>query len=102
MVAPVAQEPDNAGAPMSKYFAMIPASGTGSRIGSHMPKQYQPISGRPMLWHALKPFNLHPGIERIFVVLSPSDTWFAQMRWDEFESRLEVLRCARNRGPVPC
>ena len=78
---------------MSKYFALIPAAGTGSRIGSPMPKQYQPINGRPMLWHALKPFNLHPGIERIFVVLSPSDTWFAQMRWDEFESRLEVLRC---------
>jgi 2-C-methyl-D-erythritol 4-phosphate cytidylyltransferase len=78
---------------MSKYFALIPAAGTGSRIGSPVPKQYQPINGRPMLWHALHPFNLHPGIERIFVVLSPSDAWFAQMRWDEFESRLEVLRC---------
>jgi 2-C-methyl-D-erythritol 4-phosphate cytidylyltransferase len=78
---------------MSKYFALIPAAGTGSRIGNPMPKQYQPINGRPMLWHALYPFNLHPRIERIFVVLSPADVWFAQMRWDEFKSKLEVLRC---------
>ena len=78
---------------MSKYFALIPAAGTGSRIGNPMPKQYQPINGRPMLWHALYPFNLHPRIERIFVVLSPADAWFAQMRWDEFKSKLEVLRC---------
>jgi 2-C-methyl-D-erythritol 4-phosphate cytidylyltransferase len=78
---------------MSKYFALIPAAGTGSRIGSPIPKQYQPINGRPMLWHALSPFNLHPRIERIFVVLSPGDAWFAEMRWDEFKSRLEVLRC---------
>ncbi|HKQ24208.1 MAG TPA: 2-C-methyl-D-erythritol 4-phosphate cytidylyltransferase [Burkholderiales bacterium] len=78
---------------MSKYFALIPAAGTGSRMGNAMPKQYQPINGRPMLWHALFPFNLHPRIERMFVVLSPTDAWFAQMRWDEFKSKLEVLRC---------
>ena len=78
---------------MAKYFALIPAAGTGSRIGDPTPKQYQPINGRPMLWHALNPFNLHPRIERIFVVLSPGDAWFAQMRWDEFKSKLEVLHC---------
>lgn len=78
---------------MSKYFALIPAAGTGSRIGNATPKQYHPINGRPMLWHALQAFDLHPQIERIFVVLSPGDAWFAQMRWDEFKSKLEVLRC---------
>jgi len=78
---------------MAKYFALIPAAGTGSRTGDPTPKQYQPINGRPMLWHALNPFILHPRIERIFVVLSPADAWFAQMRWDEFEPKLEVLRC---------
>ena len=78
---------------MSKYFALIPAAGTGSRIGNATPKQYHPINGRPMLWHALRPFHEHPRIERIFVVLGPADVWFTQGRWDEFSRKLDVLRC---------
>lgn len=87
------QEPDNAGIPMSKYFALIPAAGTGSRIGNATPKQYHPINGKPMLWHALRPFHAHPRIERIFLVLSPVDTWFRELRWDPLSSKLDVLRC---------
>jgi len=78
---------------MSKYFALIPAAGTGSRIGNATPKQYHPLNGRPMLWHALRPFHVHPRIERIFVVLGPADAWFTQLRWDELSSKLDVLRC---------
>ncbi len=78
---------------MSKYFALIPAAGTGSRIGNATPKQYHPLNGRPMLWHALRPFHAHPRIERIFVVLGPADVWFTQGRWDEFSRKLDVLRC---------
>lgn len=79
--------------PMPKYFALIPAAGTGSRIGSATPKQYHPINGEPMLWHALRPFHAHPRIERIFLVLSPGDAWFEKLNRDEFSRNLEVLRC---------
>jgi 2-C-methyl-D-erythritol 4-phosphate cytidylyltransferase len=78
---------------MPKYFALIPAAGTGSRIGDATPKQYHPIHGRPMLWHALYPFHAHPRIERIYVVVSPLDTWFPRLDWDPFGSKLDVLRC---------
>ncbi len=78
---------------MPKYFALIPAAGTGSRIGNATPKQYHPINGKPMLWHALRPFHAHPRIERIFLVLSPGDAWFAKLNRDEFSPKLEVLRC---------
>lgn len=78
---------------MSKYFALIPAAGTGSRIGNATPKQYHPINGRPMLWHALHPFHVHPRIVRIFLVLSPVDTWFRELSWDPHSSKLDVLRC---------
>lgn len=93
MVAPADQEPDNAGSQMPKYFALIPAAGTGSRIGNATPKQYHPINGKSMLWHALRPFHAHPRIERIFVVLSPADAWFTEQRWDPLSSKLDVLRC---------
>lgn len=78
---------------MPKYFALIPAAGTGARIGSATPKQYHPLNGRPMLWHALRPFHAHPRIERIFVVLGPADAWFTQLRWDPLSAKLDVLRC---------
>ncbi len=78
---------------MSKYFALIPAAGTGSRIGNATPKQYHLLNGRPMLWHALRPFHVQPRIERIFLVLSPGDARFAQLRWDQFSTKLDVLRC---------
>lgn len=78
---------------MPKYFALIPAAGTGSRIGNATPKQYHPINGKSMLWHALRPFHAHPRIERIFLVLSPADAWFTELRWDQLSSKLEVLRC---------
>ncbi len=80
-------------APMPKYFALIPAAGTGSRLGGSTPKQYHPINGQAMLWHALRPFHAHARIERIYVVLSPLDAWFPQLRWDEVASKLDVLRC---------
>jgi 2-C-methyl-D-erythritol 4-phosphate cytidylyltransferase len=78
---------------MPKYFALIPAAGTGSRIGNATPKQYHPINGKSMLWHALRPFHAHPRIERIFLVLSPADAWFTELRWDPLPSKLDVLRC---------
>jgi len=93
VVAATAREPDNAGSPMPKYFALIPAAGTGSRIGNATPKQYHPINGNPMLWHAVRPFHAHPRIDRIFVVLSPEDAWFTQLNWDRVSSKLDVLRC---------
>jgi 2-C-methyl-D-erythritol 4-phosphate cytidylyltransferase len=79
--------------PMPKYLALIPAAGTGSRIGNATPKQYHPINGMPMLWHTLRPFHEHPRIERIFLVLSPADAWFTQLRWDALSAKLDVLRC---------
>ena len=78
---------------MPKYFALIPAAGTGARIGNATPKQYHLINGKPMLWHALRPFHAHPRIERIFVVLSPVDTWFRELLWDPLLSKLDALRC---------
>jgi len=76
---------------MPRYFALIPAAGTGSRLGGPRPKQYHALNGRPMLWHAMRPFHRHPRIERIYLVLSADDPWFGQLRWNEFEPKLQVL-----------
>lgn len=77
---------------LPQLFALLPAAGVGARMGADTPKQYLPIHGRPMLWHALQVFERHPRIERIHVVLSPQDGWWAGYDWSEF-GKLNVLRC---------
>ena len=63
---------------MSSVFALIPAAGFGARMAHSLPKQYLPLCGRPLIAHCLAAFAAVPVIEKIFVVLSPNDTLWAQ------------------------
>jgi 2-C-methyl-D-erythritol 4-phosphate cytidylyltransferase len=77
---------------MPSHFALLPAAGVGARMGADHPKQYLDIHGRPMIWHALRAFDSHPGIARVYIVISPEDTWWDAYDWSGF-ARLQVLRC---------
>ena len=78
---------------MAQFHALIPAAGSGLRAGEAMPKQYRPLNGKPMLWHAVQPFFQHPRIRHIYVVLSARDETFASFDWSGFGARLRVLHC---------
>jgi 2-C-methyl-D-erythritol 4-phosphate cytidylyltransferase len=78
---------------MPRFFALIPAAGSGSRMGAEQPKQYLPLAGRPVLYHALKNLYRHAAIERVFVVLAQDDAFFAQHDWTAFDGRLMPLYC---------
>jgi 2-C-methyl-D-erythritol 4-phosphate cytidylyltransferase len=73
-------------------YALIPAAGSGTRVASDAPKQYLPLAGRPMLWHAVRAVCV-PQVEAVFVVLAPGDRVFATHDWREFGSRIEPLYC---------
>jgi 2-C-methyl-D-erythritol 4-phosphate cytidylyltransferase len=75
-----------------RYVALLPAAGVGARMEADTPKQYLPILGRPMLWHALRVFERAPRIVRIHVILSPQDVWWSAHDWRGFD-KLSVLRC---------
>lgn len=77
---------------MFRHIALLPAAGVGARMGAGQPKQYLDIHGRPMIWHAVRAFERHPGIDRVYVVLSAEDGWWADTDWSAF-SKLTVLRC---------
>lgn len=77
---------------MSRYFALLPAAGIGARMGAEHPKQYLLIHGQPMIWHAIRAFERHPAISRIYVVISKQDGWWDGFDWTAF-SKLVVLRC---------
>lgn len=76
---------------MSRFVALVPAAGFGSRMGGDLPKQYLLLLGRPLIEHTLRALSSHPRIEQVFVVLSPEDRG-----WDELGislGKLSVLRC---------
>jgi 2-C-methyl-D-erythritol 4-phosphate cytidylyltransferase len=74
------------------FYALIPAAGAGTRLRAASPKQYSPLAGKPMLWHAVKSVCMPP-VENVFVVLAPDDKQFAQFDWSAFAGRLEPLYC---------
>jgi len=78
---------------MAKFFALIPAAGSGSRMGNELPKQYLPLAGRPMIYHALRTLCDSPRIAGVFVVLAPGDSEWSSYDWSEFSGKLVVFDC---------
>jgi 2-C-methyl-D-erythritol 4-phosphate cytidylyltransferase len=73
-------------------FALIPAAGSGTRLAAERPKQYLPLLGKPMLWHAVRAMCA-AGVENVFVVLATADGEFARHDWSAFDGRIEPLYC---------
>lgn len=84
----------DAAAPVAaRYVALIPAAGSGSRMGAATPKQYAPLAGRPLIEHAVRALCAHPRIDQVFVVLAPGDAQFAGCDWRGCEAKLIALYC---------
>jgi 2-C-methyl-D-erythritol 4-phosphate cytidylyltransferase len=47
---------------------LVPAAGTGSRMGTAVNKQYLTLADRPILAHTLNLFDLHPAVDRIHLI----------------------------------
>ena len=75
------------------FYALVPAAGTGARMGQEIPKQYMRLAGRPMIYHALETLCAHAEITTVFVVLSPEDTLWHTFDWSEFGDKLQPLFC---------
>lgn len=77
----------------SPVYALIPAAGSGSRMGAAIPKQYQPLAGKPLIAHAIGAVCTHPRVALTFVVLAPGDAYFNRHDWSAYKGRLETLHC---------
>jgi 2-C-methyl-D-erythritol 4-phosphate cytidylyltransferase len=78
---------------MAGCFGLVPAAGTGARMGEALPKQYLSIDNRPLLWYGLRRLCGHRSILRTFVVLHPEDQLFLRYDWSEFGNALVPLFC---------
>lgn len=63
----------------SRYWAVIPAAGGGSRMGLAKPKQYLPLRERTLLEWSLAPFLDCGWIDGVVLVLARSDSDFARL-----------------------
>ncbi len=73
-----------------RYWAVVPAAGIGTRMGSEIPKQYLKIHHKPVLQHTLERLLAHPQIRGLVVVIGESDSW-----WQALESGLDADLLAR-------
>lgn len=77
---------------MINFHVIIPAAGSGSRMGSELPKQYLPLLGRPLITHTLSIFAASPRIASVNVVLSADDADWQRLVPD-VDAKVNVLRC---------
>ena len=80
---------------MSRYFALVPAAGVGSRFGAALPKQYMRIAGRTVLEHTLRRLLAEPQIVQVAVVLARDDAWFEREVGlpENLAAKLRTLYC---------
>ena len=65
-----------------RFHALIPCAGTGSRAGTPVPKQYQLVTGQPMVMHTLQALARVPHLSSGWVILSPDDDFaWPQVGW---------------------
>jgi 2-C-methyl-D-erythritol 4-phosphate cytidylyltransferase len=74
-----------------RYYALIPAAGSGSRFRGDTPKQYWMLDGKPLLVHSIERLAAAVPLQQLYVAVAPEDRWFD----DVIGARpgVTVLRC---------
>lgn len=79
---------------MTRYFALVPAAGVGTRFGADTPKQYTVLAGQTVLQHTLSTLLAAPNIDTVAVVVSVQDQWIDQIYPPHtLPAKLHILRC---------
>lgn len=72
----------------------MPCAGTGSRAGTVQPKQYQPLLGRPLVWHTVAAWAGVSRLATACLVVAPGDAvWSGPDRLQLPDARWQVLPC---------
>ncbi|MDO9151768.1 MAG: 2-C-methyl-D-erythritol 4-phosphate cytidylyltransferase [Methylotenera sp.] len=64
---------------MARFHIVIPAAGIGNRMETAIPKQYLPLSGKPMISYSIQTFFASPRIASINLALSPEDYFWRNL-----------------------
>lgn len=77
-----------------KNIAIVLAGGTGSRMGTDVPKQFLPLAGRRVIEYAIDTFDSHPAISEVAVVVHPGwrdemEAIAARNRWQKLSRTID-------------
>jgi 2-C-methyl-D-erythritol 4-phosphate cytidylyltransferase len=76
---------------MAGFHVIIPAAGSGSRMGADSPKQYLSLNGKPLIQHVIRVFEQASKISSINVILSLDDAYW--LGTNIASSKLQVHHC---------
>ncbi len=76
---------------MPKIFALVPAAGQGTRIGDAVPKQYLPLAGKPMMFHAVEALAAVSRIDAVLPILSALDRHWGEHDWSVLPDKVEPV-----------
>ena len=79
--------------PEQHFSVVIVAGGKGLRAGGDIPKQFQPIGGKPMLMHTIEAFYNFDYRMRIVVVLPDEfrDLWYELCEKHDFKIQHTIV-----------
>jgi 2-C-methyl-D-erythritol 4-phosphate cytidylyltransferase len=72
-------------------WAIIPASGTGQRMQSELPKQYLPLVDKTIIEHTLDRLLSHPQIAGAVVVLSTTDKYWTNLNYQTHSTKPLII-----------
>ncbi len=75
-----------------KAIVLIPAAGSGQRMGTVTSKQYLQLQGKPLLAHTIARFDQHPLVEAIYPIVPATDVTYCQ---DEILDRYQFASVRR-------
>lgn len=55
---------------MAGTLVLIPAAGMGTRFGAPIPKQFQPLAGKPLVQYVVERFLMSGMVDRVFVAVA--------------------------------
>ena len=61
------------------FWGVVPAAGVGKRMGANIPKQYLPVSGKPVLQHTLERLLSVEALSAVVVALGLEDGFWPDL-----------------------
>ena len=80
---------------MARFHVIIPAAGSGSRMGAGAPKQYLSLNGKSLIQRVIEVFDSATKISSINIILSADDTHWSSTYLNA-SSKSQVHYCGGN------
>jgi 2-C-methyl-D-erythritol 4-phosphate cytidylyltransferase len=77
---------------MARFHVIIPAAGSGSRMGADAPKQYLNLHGKTLIQHVIKVFDQSTRINTIHILINQEDVHW-RSTYLHISSKIQVHYC---------